>query len=394
LSFRFAVKSFLIVLAILCQGTLRLSAEVPGSSERAIQLLPANVVGFKSAVLPKPLSADVFAQPFPNLDAGSISGYERDYDSRANGNFTVVLINTSSENSAYGQLKKLVAEARGANRQVIRITGVGTLAYRIDDEIAFFKGPAIEIVKSEKNPVNSDAAMELARGLADTLPSVDNDVPPLVKHLPKWDQVEDQSRFAVSLSGMKEIVSNQPILDSVDFSGGAEAIVAPYDNMQLAVVEFTTPQLATTNDNRIKARLEELKAGNQPLPTTYRRVGNYSVFVFNASDVKTGENLINGIAYEQVVQWLGNNPNILRRAQHLYAATTANIVLSVVKASGISLVLCLGIGGLFGAFVFKKRRARMVRAETYSDAGGMIRLGIDELNVQTDPVKLIGPPES
>ncbi|HZE64071.1 MAG TPA: hypothetical protein VE056_09335, partial [Pyrinomonadaceae bacterium] len=113
MSFRSAVKSFLIVLAIVCQGTLRSSAEVPGGSERAIQLLPANVVGFKSAVLPKPLSADVFAQPFPNLDAGSISGYERVYDSRANGNFTVVLINTSSENSAYGQLKKLVAEARG-----------------------------------------------------------------------------------------------------------------------------------------------------------------------------------------------------------------------------------------------------------------------------------------
>jgi hypothetical protein len=373
---------------------LHASAEAPANLERALHLLPTNVNGFKSAIQPKPLNADIFAQPFPNLDAGSLSGYERVYDSRDNGIFTVVLINTSSEDSAYGQLKKLVAEARGANRQVARIPGIGTLAYRIDDEIAFFKGPAIEIIKSGNKPVNSDAVVGLAQGLADALPSVDNDVPPLVKHLPKWDQVEDQSRFAVSLSGLKEIVANQPILDSVDFSGGAEAIVAPYDNIQLAVVEFTTPQLATTNDNRIKTRLEELKAGNQPLPTTYRRVGNYSVFVFNAPDLKTAENLVNGIAYEQVVQWLGNNPNILRRAQHLYAATTANIVLSVIKASGLSLVLCLGIGGLFGAFVFKKRRARLVRSESYSDAGGMIRLGIDELNVQTNPVKLIGPPES
>ena len=377
-----------------CLGSLYASAEEPADLERASHLLPTNVNGFKAAVQPKPLNADIFAQPFPNLDAGSLSGYERVYDSRANGAFTVVLINTSSEDSAYGQLKKLVAEARAANRQVTRIPGIGTLAYRIDDELAFFKGPAIEIIKSGKKPVNSDAVVGLAQGLADALPSVDNDVPPLVKHLPKWDQVEDQSRFAVSLSGLKEIVANQPILDSVDFSGGAEAIVAPYDNIQLAVVEFTTPQLATTNDNRIKTRLEELKTGNQPLPTTYRRVGNYSVFVFNAPDVKTAENLVNGIAYEQVVQWLGNNPNILRRAQHLYAATTANIVLSVIKASGLSLVLCLGIGGLFGAFVFKKRRARLVRSESYSDAGGMIRLGIDELKVQPNPVKLIGPPDS
>jgi hypothetical protein len=170
--------------------------------------------------------------------------------------------------------------------------------------------------------------------------------------------------------------------------------VAPYDNAQLAIVEFTTPQIATVNDAAIKAKIEQLKAAGQPVPTAYRRVGNYSVFVFNAADQKTAENLINGISYEQVVQWLGNNPNILRRAQKAYAATTAGIVLAVVKAAGLSLLICLGIGGLFGAYVFRQRRMRMAQANTYSDSGGMVRLNIDDLNVQSDSGRLLGRGDS
>ena len=347
-----------------------------------------------------PLTVDFFGEVFsdnqsgslsPDNQSGSVSGYETEYVSRVNGAFSVALINTSSEDAAYGQLKKLVAQARETNLLVERIPGIGTLAYRIKNNIFFFKGPLVEAISPGSTLAKTEGAMELGQGLAAILPSVDNDIPPLVKHLPRWDQVEDQSEFAISFSGLKEIVPNQPALDSLDFSAGAEAVVAHYGDAKLVVVEFTTPQLATTNDALIQARLQELKGGGEQLPTTYRRVGNYSVFVFDAADAKSAEELVNGIAYEQVVQWLGNNPNILRRAQHLYAATTANIVLSVIKASGLSLVLCLGIGGAFGAFVFRRRRARLAGLETYSDAGGMIRLGIDELNVQTDSAKLIGP---
>ena len=61
------------------------------------------------------------------------------------------------------------------------------------------------------------------------------------------------------------------------------------------------------------------------------------------------------------------------------------------KASGLSLVACLAIGGLMGTLLFTRRRAQQRAAEAYSDAGGMLRLNLDEITPQHDPAKLLGP---
>jgi hypothetical protein len=65
-------------------------------------------------------------------------------------------------------------------------------------------------------------------------------------------------------------------------------------------------------------------------------------------------------------------------------------ILAVIKASGLSLIVCFGIGGLVGALVFKRRRAQAAAIDAYSDAGGMLRLNIDEMTRQTDPGRLLG----
>jgi hypothetical protein len=61
-----------------------------------------------------------------------------------------------------------------------------------------------------------------------------------------------------------------------------------------------------------------------------------------------------------------------------------------VKASGIALVLCLTAGGLFGGLLFLKRRAQQKTVDAYSDAGGMLRLNLDEMTPRTDPARLLG----
>jgi len=61
---------------------------------------------------------------------------------------------------------------------------------------------------------------------------------------------------------------------------------------------------------------------------------------------------------------------------------SAGVLVAVLKSSGLSLILCLAIGGLIGTMLFRHRRAQ--RAAAYSDAGGSIRLNLDEL---TEPVK-------
>jgi hypothetical protein len=157
------------------------------------------------------------------------------------------------------------------------------------------------------------------------------------------------------------------------------------------IVEFTTPQFSIDCDQRIWTKISELKSQNQPTPIAYRRVGNYSVFVFNAPDEKTANALVDQVRYEQVVQWLGDDPHMADRLTRYFRRTTSGVLIAVLKSSGLSLILCAGIGGLFGALLFRHRRAR--QAAFYSDAGGSTRLNLDELTDANKSQRLLGPGE-
>src|SRR6185436_20483685 len=171
--------------------------------------------------------------------------------------------------------------------------------------------------------------------------------------------------------------------------GNADVAMGTYGPSRLTIIEFNTPQLATDNDKRIVARIQELWKLGQPAPSAYRRVGNYSVLVFDAPDEQTAKQLIDQVKYEQVVQWLGENPNILKEAEKRYVNTTLGVLVTVLKASGWAFVTCLGLGGLIGGLLFTYRRAQQKAVTAYSDAGGMLRLNLDELTAETDPGKLL-----
>jgi hypothetical protein len=158
----------------------------------------------------------------------------------------------------------------------------------------------------------------------------------------------------------------------------------------LVVVEYNTASLATDNDQRIKAKLEELTASGQPAPTAYRRVGNYAVFVFDSPSAEAANQLIDQVKYQQVVQWLGENPFSYERATREFTETTLGVFVSVVKASGLALVTCLAVGGLFGTVLFRVRRSQQRAREAYSDSDAMLRLNLDELTPESDPGRLLG----
>lgn len=320
---------------------------------------------------------------------GALSSTARAYVSTKDETFYATLIKTRSDSAAYSLLTNL--SRWGAPEQAARLSDVGTAGIAWDGNVAFFKGPVFVHLRAGGKSSQSEAMMALARALADDLERGENEIPVLVKHLPEG--LTARSAYVVSLPALQEAAGHRPVLDAVSFEGGAEAVTAAYGQSRLVIVENTTPQLATTNDARINARLKELRDGGQPLPTAYRRVGNYCVFVFDAPDEATAVKLIGSIKYEQVVQWLGQNPYALQRAQRRYTETTANVILSVLKASGLSLLLCLGVGAVFGGLIFKRRRQQQASTEAFSDAGGMLRLNLDEMTQHYDPAKLLGPGE-
>jgi hypothetical protein len=217
------------------------------------------------------------------------------------------------------------------------------------------------------------------------------DVPAVVMHLPDWEQkVNEGAAYATGLPALEQAAGDRPALEAVSFEGGTEAATASYDTGRLVIVEFTTPQYAADNDAAINARIAQLRAAGQPVPSAYKRVGNYSVFVFDAPDAASAEKLVSQVKYEKDVRWLGRNPHAYEIATKAYTSTMGNVIITTLITTGLAILLCLGVGGAIGGAVFLYRRARHTAQEIYSDAGGMLRLDLEDLNAPRPATKLIG----
>lgn len=319
-------------------------------------------------------------------------GGEVDYLSQDGAKLTVEILKFNSESDAYSLLTLVAERIREADPDArLKQGGIGTASIQIQKTVAFFKGTTfLRITNRDANSRDFDSPVTLARLFADRIDKGEAEIPVLLKHLPSWEQAVETALYLVSLDQLKSRVSNQPVFEAFTFEGGTEAVAANYGPTQLIIVEFSTPQLAGDNDWNIREKIRELWSQGKPAPTAYRRVGNYSVFVFNAPSEQAANQLIDQVKYEQVVRWLGDNPNWLREAQRRYTETMLGTFVSVVKASGLAAVLCFGVGGFFGALLFTRRRAQQAAQGAYSDAGGMVRLNIDQLSPETDCHRLLG----
>lgn len=287
---------------------------------------------------------------------------------------------------AYEMLSLVSAAARSSSSNVEIVNGIGTAGFATDNEISFFKG--VDFIRIKNVTGRAVDLNEFAHVWSETLDKGEADIPALIKHLPDPNEAQKNAVYLNSFADLKRLPFQHTVFDAIQSGGNADAVLATYGPSKILIVEFNTPQLATENDQRIIARIQELWKLGQPAPTAYRRVGNYSVLVFDAPDEQTAKQLIDQVKYEQVVQWLGENPNILKDAEKRYVNTTLGVLIAVMKASGYAALLCLGIGGLIGGILFSYRRSQQ-KAVAYSDAGGMLRLNLDEMTAETNPSRLL-----
>lgn len=369
--------------------------------EEAAKLLPESISDYRAVDRPHPVNdkdklpdSDFLAQSY-NL----LSSAARSYRSAKGEKFALSVTRTRSDSGAYSYLTGAAQSFRRSNSlsETIKRGEVGTASFVLPDRILFFKGPTFVTVSGTGKQVGSNEEMlAFARLFADGLDKGEGEIPVLVKHLPDWENAQGTAAYVVTLEGLQSAArsSNGDILKAVNFEAGTEAVVADYGASQLVLVEYSTPQIATASDAQITARIKESGDAGQSVPSAYRRVGNYSVFVFNAPDQNTAAQLIDSVSYEQVVQWLGDNPRALERMQRMYTETTAGIILAVIKASGLAVLLCLSVGGIFGALIFRRRRAQQAATAAYSDAGDMIRLNIDDLTPRSSAPRLLGRGDS
>ena len=359
---------------------------VPASAfsiEEASKRLPNTLASSKRARRPNAFEPDA---PEKFEVFGVVSAATRKYQLKNGEPLSVSLIVTRSESSAYALLtNRGCAVTLKANSSTLAELGPRQCVSRT--KILFARGVVlVELEGASK----LETLQSFARAFAPTLDNGEGDIPVLVKHLPGWPNIQDQVFYAVSQSTLKDIVVNQPVLDEINFTGGAEAVVANYGTQSLMLVEFNTASLATDNDQRIRAKLVELYAQGQAVPSAYRRVGNYAVFVFGAPDEQTANQLIDQVKYQQVVQWLGENPFSYEQATREFTETTLGVFVSVVKASGLALLATLAVGGFFGTMLFRMRRSQQRAREAYADSDAMLRLNLDDLTPESDPARLLG----
>lgn len=350
--------------------------ESPGAGSK---LLPERVGDFRAqgGARVEPLELENLApEDFALVsDGASVRVYADAHAQR----FNVRVVRTESVPASYSLLRYFNHGSTQPMRvEMLGDAGVvGSLAPR---RARFIKN-ANYVEVENANPRSDETALRsFVKALAAAMEGDAGEPPSLVQHLPDEEKVNESTFYAVSLPALKRGVGERPVLEAISFEGGAEAVAAKYGPSQLVIIEFTTPQYAADADARINERIAQLRASGAPVPSGYRRIGNYSVFVFDAPDAALSEQLLSGVKYDKDVRWLGDNPRAYERARQAYGNTMGGVILATLKVTGLAILLCLGVGGLFGGAVFIYRRSQQGAAEAYSDAGGMMRLNLEDFN--------------
>lgn len=210
-------------------------------------------------------------------------------------------------------------------------------------------------------------------------------IPVLIKHLPDWENKRGSARLARSSTELRALLGVRPVLDVIEFSPGSEAVTAKYEVGTLIILEHPSPQASIETDSRLNAWIQSAGDGR----TLNKRIGNYNVFVLDATGGAAANDLIDQVKYEKQITWLGDNPFAIS-AERAFVITTSQIFLSttLVIVGGAAFAI---FGGTVVGFLFYGSRYRhRARMPTFSDAGGMTRLNLDGFTPDIIPERLLG----
>lgn len=207
-------------------------------------------------------------------------------------------------------------------------------------------------------------------------------IPVLIKHLPDWENVRATTVFARSTDELRAALGDRPVLNTIDWAAGTEAVTAQYGAGRLLIVEYSSPQGSVDAD----ARFTQALAGDGS--AVYRRIGNYNAIVFDAADAAAANALLDQVKYEKQVQWLGNNPFRIS-AERAFVLTTTDIFISTVLVVVLGIGVALVGGVIVGFFYFRFTDRRRAGLAAFTDAGGMTRLNLDGFTAPVESERLL-----
>jgi hypothetical protein len=270
----------------------------------------------------------------------------------------------------------------------------------------FHAGRYLVSVTSARGAAVESAAMdELKRALERHLIEGEIELSPLPTHLPEQDKIADSEKYLIGPEALARIAAFSHLKGTIDFTGGAEAVTAEYNNgggrMSLMIVEYHTPQLATDGYAQIKQHHDALSAQEQARRLV-KRTGNYIIAAVNVGDLAAAQAIADQIKYTARVYWAGErftaipieyrppDPAILEEARR-----TAQFLTSTFYGIGLAMAGTFVLGVLTGGIFFYLRRYRRRKLgldDVFSDAGGTVQLDIEGFLLPGDKskVKLLG----
>lgn len=271
---------------------------------------------------------------------------------------------------------------------------VGTEGALSKNVLGFFKG-AYYVRLSTTGGARPDARQPealigLAQRLADQLRAGTSEIPVLIQHLPEEHLVPGTERF---IAGPLALAQHPGYDNPNDVfflaSEAVEAAIAEYESngrrSQLMMVEYHTPQLAGEAYRRVQQYFDALPDAERQR-RLLKREGNYIIEAFNIQDPGAMQHIVGQIKYGPSIHWLGEDPfEFLRDMQAGPELNMVDWMLTVFGGIGVMLLMATIMGTMLGVSFFLWRRWRQRQFPGFSDAGGMLRLNLDNLALPPPP---------
>ena len=343
------------------------------------ELLPDKLAGIKATGDIKQYSGDDLSQ----LVADKAAIYQ-EYRvgraaSRQYGSTRIDLFETQTPLAAFG----LLTYTSGASGSRATVEAIGSGGARVDDGLVFWKDNYFVRL--------TQANAGLARAVAQAIIPVDPLTRPrLLDDLPQQTIIAGSQRYFLGPESLNAYVEHGR--DMFGFEGDAEAVIAEYHTraqghvtannshaastqpapMKLVIIEYKTPQFAYDAIARATGYVNSLSETEQSR-IIVKREGNFIIEALNVQDREATQSLVDSIKYPYSVKWLHDPRRPLRDPFRMQKA--AQMLISTFGLLGVLILTVLVVGSIFGTIVFLKRRKQ--QQETFSDAGGMLRLELD-----------------
>jgi len=250
-----------------------------------------------------------------------------------------------------------------------------------DKGFLFWQGRYFVLITDNAPTISEEVKsnrMQMIGDISNHIGAVQSDDPGIMRHLPEWNLVNGSEKYLVGPLGVGRFTQYGDA-SKINFEGGTEVAVGDYDingsKGQLIIVEFQTPQFATQGMDRMHKYLDSLPP-DQRGRIFLKREGNYAVEAIGFGDRAIAESLVDRVKYTYTVKWITKPPTSPYDLSS-YRRDALRLIIAIFVLIGLAVLIAVGGGVFFGRLLFLRRRAQL--KNVYSDAGGIIRLNLDDM---------------